>query len=133
MYINKTCVFGNRVIFKPVNLHRIPYVHSVVYLYLSPYTVAGYRVLSIFTWISRTPTYLLVHAGKVPVILVRVLVVDLRHRNDLPVRVFYRHAQQRRRIVSHYAVHLVVESRVLKCNNDVRTRFLILFHMSEKN
>lgn len=49
-----------------------------------------------------------------PVVLVRVLVVDLRHGDYLFVRIFHRHAQQRRRVVAHYAVHLVVESRVLR-------------------
>jgi len=49
-----------------------------------------------------------------PVVLVRVLVVNLRHRNYLFVRIFHRHAQQRRSVVSHYAVYLVVKSRILQ-------------------
>lgn len=63
---------------------------------------------------SRASVYLFVHVSEIPVVFVRVFVVDLRHRYYLLVRVFHRHAQQRRRIVSHYAIHLVIESRILR-------------------
>lgn len=40
-----------------------------------------------------TNIYLFIHAGEMPVVLVRVLVVNLCHRNYLFVRIFHRHAQ----------------------------------------
>lgn len=68
-----------------------------------------------------TPTpYLLVLGCEVAAVVVRTLVDDLRHGDDLVVGVAHRHAQQRLRVVASDPVDLVVEPGVLPTSTSHR-------------